>query len=382
MVLGDPRRDLHLIDGTRGVVVCKVEPQSGVGVTNKRREIFPARHNLMTGSIAEMKSDRYRCVIVGAGIAGLMAAKKLNESGASVLVLDKGRGVGGRMATRRVGSWQFDHGAQSFTARNPEFKAFVKAWVEAGVARLWCQSFARHQSPGSDAPDGFYCGVGGMTAIPKYLATGLDVRLSSTVVSVSAEDDGWKISTEDGRTFASDSIIITAPMPQTTALLQNNHIDLPDDVSGQLRNIRYERCIALLAGFDDSVEIPSPGGDYPDSDSVDWLADNHTKGVSGQPGALTLLANPEFSDAQWGTADEQIVRMMIDSVGQIVTAEPQKTQLHRWRYSQPVTNYPEPFVLCKAPGLIALAGDGFTGEKLEGAALSGLGVADAILSAL
>jgi hypothetical protein len=311
-----------------------------------------------------------------------MAAKKLHESGAGVLVLDKGRGVGGRMATRRVGSWQFDHGAQSFTAKNPEFKAFVKAWVEAGVARLWCQSFARHQSPGSDAREGFYCGVGGMTAIPKHLAEGLDVRLSSTAVSLSAIDSGWSIRTEDGRAFVSDSVIVTAPMPQTMALLQSSHVDLPVDVSGQLGKITYERCIALLAGFDDSVEIPSPGGDYPDSDSVSWLADNHTKGVSTQPGALTLHANPEFSEAHWDADDEEITRMMIDSVRQIVTVEPQKTQVHRWRYSQPITNYPEQFVVCKEPGLIALAGDGFTGEKLEGAALSGLRVADAILSAL
>ena len=39
-------------------------------------------------------------LIIGAGISGLMAATKLEESGCSVTVIDKGRNYGGRMATR------------------------------------------------------------------------------------------------------------------------------------------------------------------------------------------------------------------------------------------------------------------------------------------
>ncbi|HEY5747869.1 MAG TPA: FAD-dependent oxidoreductase, partial [Chryseolinea sp.] len=41
-------------------------------------------------------------VVIGAGLSGLFAAGKLNASGYRVIVLDKGRGVGGRLATRRL----------------------------------------------------------------------------------------------------------------------------------------------------------------------------------------------------------------------------------------------------------------------------------------
>ena len=43
------------------------------------------------------------CVIVGAGISGLIAARRLVDADVSTMVFDKGRSVGGRLATRRIG---------------------------------------------------------------------------------------------------------------------------------------------------------------------------------------------------------------------------------------------------------------------------------------
>ena len=71
------------------------------------------------------------CIVIGAGIAGLLAARTLQEHGLRVTVLDKGRGVGGRMATRRIGSAVFDHGAQFFTARDPQFDTLISVWRRA-----------------------------------------------------------------------------------------------------------------------------------------------------------------------------------------------------------------------------------------------------------
>ena len=60
----------------------------------------------------ESTPDHLDCIIIGAGIAGLLAATMLNRANMSVRILDKGRGLGGRMATRRQDGAVFDHGAQ------------------------------------------------------------------------------------------------------------------------------------------------------------------------------------------------------------------------------------------------------------------------------
>jgi predicted NAD/FAD-dependent oxidoreductase len=72
-----------------------------------------------------------RVVIVGAGLAGLSAARLLRDAGHDVVVLDKGRSPGGRCATRRIGNATLDHGAQFFTVRSDEFARCVDEWSAA-----------------------------------------------------------------------------------------------------------------------------------------------------------------------------------------------------------------------------------------------------------
>ena len=40
--------------------------------------------------------------VIGAGIAGLVCAQQLSQAGYSVVVVEKSRGLGGRLATRRL----------------------------------------------------------------------------------------------------------------------------------------------------------------------------------------------------------------------------------------------------------------------------------------
>lgn len=79
--------------------------------------------------------------VIGAGMAGLACAQALTGAGFGVVVIDKGRGAGGRMSSRRLatslGEVSFDHGAQYFTARTPEFVAQVRRWASDGTVAVW-----------------------------------------------------------------------------------------------------------------------------------------------------------------------------------------------------------------------------------------------------
>lgn len=86
-----------------------------------------------------------RVAVVGAGISGLTAASRLARGGGAVTVYETGRGPGGRTSTRRAGpdgaGWQFDHGAQYFSAKDPAFRAIVEDWRAEGLVAEWTGVF-------------------------------------------------------------------------------------------------------------------------------------------------------------------------------------------------------------------------------------------------
>src|SRR5579862_5395877 len=51
--------------------------------------------------------------IIGAGMAGLAAARALTAVGVSIVIYEQSRALGGRVATRRIGDCIVDHGAQN-----------------------------------------------------------------------------------------------------------------------------------------------------------------------------------------------------------------------------------------------------------------------------
>ncbi|WP_374246109.1 NAD(P)/FAD-dependent oxidoreductase, partial [Zoogloea sp.] len=161
--------------------------------------------------------------IVGAGIAGLSCATQLQAAGFALTVIDKSRGPGGRMSTRRGDGWQCDHGAQYFTARDPAFRAEVARWQRAGVADLWPARIAvlgGDRGHGQDIPPDRFVGVPRMTAPARLLADGLPLALSTTVTELRPSPDGWwLVSAEHGlHPTRFDGVLLAVPAPQAVPL--------------------------------------------------------------------------------------------------------------------------------------------------------------------
>ena len=313
-----------------------------------------------------------KVTVVGAGLAGLLAARELTANGHDVVVLDKGKGVGGRLATRRIGDAAFDHGAQFFTVRDPRFQAIVDGWLKAGVVRVWCHGFGAEQ-------DGYprYVGSTGMTAIAKHLANGLDVRTSSLVFSVlPAEARAWTTTLDTGETFDSDAVILTAPIPQSFGFAFTAGVEFPDD----LRTIDYDRTLGLLAVLDGPTAIPAPGAVQNPDDVFSFIGDNKAKGISPVH-AVTFHANPQWSAEHWDTPHDEAVELLTKAArrylgGSNITA----SNFKRWRFATPQRNWPDRTWSNDSRTLV-VAGDAFAGPRVEGAALSGLDAAAVVMSA-
>lgn len=313
-----------------------------------------------------------KVTVIGAGLSGLVAARELSSNGHFVVVLDKGRGVGGRLATRRIGEAVFDHGAQFFTVRDAAFQSIVDDWLSAGAVRVWCRGFGTEQ-------DGYprYVGTTGMTAIAKHMAHGLDIRTSSLVFSVlPSNTGGWTTTLDTNETFDSDAVILTAPIPQSFGFAFTGGVEFPEE----LRTIDYDRTLGLLAVLDGAPSIPAPGALQNPDDVFSFVGDNHAKGISPVH-AVTFHANPRWSLEHWDTPHDEAAELLRHAARRYLgNANITGSNFKRWRFATPHRNWPER-CWSNDSGTMVVAGDAFAGPRIEGAALSGLAAAQRLLSA-
>ena len=307
-------------------------------------------------------------VVIGSGLAGLTAARRLTDAGRSVVVLDKGRRPGGRMATEELaGGARADKGAQFFTVRSPELAAAMVAWQDQGLVHEWCRGFT--------SPDGHprYAVAGGMAALPAALAAGLDVRQSVHVTSVAPESGRWRVTWRAGHgvpagSLAAPAVVVTAPVPQAAALLAG---------AAEVPDLAYDPTLSLVVALDEPGAVPAPGGVQLDGDATwSWVGDNVAKGASAQP-AVTLhttaaLAAERFDD----DPDRLLADLLAAAAPWLGGAAVVEARCHRWRYATPTAPWPERSCTV-APGCV-LAGDAFGGPRVEGAFRSGLAAADAL----
>lgn len=317
------------------------------------------------------------CAVVGAGLSGLTAARKLEEAGLHVAVLEKEGKVGGRMRTDLLNGGVFDHGAQFFTTRDERFETMVNGWVSAGVAEVWTHGFA--DASGEKQEDGYprYKGTNGMTAVAEYLARGLEVWVDSKVTCIDAGPQGWEV-VAGKLTYAADALVLAVPVPPALALIDNNSVSLPPQARRALADIKYDPCIAVMVLLDGPGSVPEPGGVQVGDDPLFWVADNRKKGISEAP-ALTIHAGPEFSREHAECDDAIVARLLLEEAKDYVGTGCEVTAVYRWEHSWVTEPHEEPFVFVEGPPPLVFCGDAYAGPKVEGAVLSGLAAAERLL---
>jgi renalase len=304
-------------------------------------------------------------VIVGAGIAGLACARRLAQEGMQPILFDKGRGIGGRMATRRADGLQFDHGAQYVTAKGAGFTAVLRDLAAAGDAAPWPDGSGRARVVGTP----------GMATLGKALAAGLDVRQGVQINTIRPGDGGWLLRAGDA-CHAAARVVITVPAPQVAELISADH-----PLAALLGGVRMDPCLTLMAGI--TAPPPYVTREAPD-ESLAWIAQDSAKPGRPAGGAVAWVAqaSPAFSAAHLEDSPAAITARMLpmlcDRLG--VTADRvTHAAAHRWRYARVTVSLGQPF-LRDAGRSLYLGGDWCIGPRVEAAWTSGTAIAHDLLA--
>jgi predicted NAD/FAD-dependent oxidoreductase len=313
-----------------------------------------------------------KVAIIGAGLAGLTAAKKLNAV-ADVEVFEKSWRAGGRMASR-VKAYAFDHGAQYFTARSSAFKAFIEPYIHQGIIEPWTARFVEldHSTVSSrrmwDSNFPHYVAVPGMNALCLALAAELNVQYKTRVASVQPKGSRWQLKDCDDVLLGSYDWVITAvPAQQTTALMP--------DCFNHLQDIKQKKmlaCYTLMLGFTRSIDTAFDAALVNNAD-ISWVSVNNSK--PGRPSGFSLLAHSSnaWAEDNIDMQDEYVKRHLINELHDIIKqdiAVADHVDLHRWRYAN-IAKQNGDKALIDQDNRLAAIGDWCIQGRVESAFISG-----------
>ena len=293
-----------------------------------------------------VNSEILDAIIIGAGMTGLTLARALGaqENPPSVLLLEKSKGLGGRLATRRGEGVRFDHG--------------IPLILDSDLSPLSLSADASLQE--------------GATAIPKSLGASLRIEKNVRVTGMESQLDFWQLRSESGGEYRARNLILTAPLPQAIELLESNGILVPEI----LKEVTYDQAIvALIEGdaFSESEVLTR----FAHSTFL-TLTNEQKKGISDAQ-AWTLTFSPEWSERHFELDEASLKAAVLSELKKGREKFDFPFEVKKWRYSRPRNPMKQPFwELSRAPGFF-LAGDSFSGNggnsHLRNAIESGIAIA-------
>ena len=318
-----------------------------------------------------------KVTVIGAGIAGLSAARALRSRGHDVVVHERSSVTGGRTATRQVAGIEmprglagatlaFDHGAQYFTVRDDRLSEVAAEWQRDRVIAKWAGRIVSFDGEGwEDVDEGTprYVGMPGMGAIAASLAEGIDIRHGSRVESL------------DGVLAAADHVIVAIPAPDAAPLVA--HIPALAATASRVRMLPSWTVAAafearVAARFDAAFVSGSPLG---------WIARNSSKPRrDSKIDTWVLQATTSWSASHFDDQSNDVGAFLMEAFEDLIPSglpRPFYATVHRWRYA--AADPPLAVGAIHEPGSrVTMCGDWCLGTRIEDAFLSGLEAANQI----
>lgn len=350
-------------------------------------------------------SDRiveFDIAVIGAGIAGLTCAQQLRCLGQTVVVLEKSRGVGGRVATRRLYDTRADFGAPFLDPRGILSQQLVQVLSRSGTVVPWTDTVYQVQEgdcslhPVATRSTPYYIAPTGINAVGKFLARHLEIWRCRRVTGITpTEEKRWHLELEamgealDAVPLAvrAKAVVMAIPAPQAVMLLESGNTGLPSRFIDRLKAVEFDPCISVMAGYPASKQRELVEAEYrgrslvfPPQSPLRGLFWQSSKSSGATQPVFVLHSSAEFAEQYLEAKDlEAVGRELCDWAGKSVIPwlkDPEWMQVHRWRYAFCRRSLTKPLLSATTPLPIVCAGDWCGDRQIETALQSGLAAAE------
>ncbi len=328
-------------------------------------------------------------VIIGAGMAGLVCAQQLSQAGYSVLVVEKSRGLGGRVATRRLHDTFADHGACYLKPKDELMTRFVELLCQRDVLRIWDGVFLEKPTLSTSSIEvPRYIAPEGMSSIAKFLAQGLNILLNQRAIAIHSNDKEWFISLESSdEQITAKALVVAIPAPQALALLQPLATTVDTKFIDKLASVEFFPSISVMAGYSPKERslLEWNAVTLENDEILTWIGYEGSKRTTVQP-VFVVQSSAKFAETHLETVDlqpvgQQMLQVAADSVKFPWLSNPEWMQVHRWRYAFPQSSL-EDILTAQTSLPLVCCGDWCGGNLIAGAMHSGIAAANQINSQL
>lgn len=330
--------------------------------------------------------------VVGAGLSGLICAKQLQKVGYEVAVVEKSRGLGGRLATRRIAGTWADHGVRYLESQGFLTQQLLDTMGDRAILHAWDLPVSQVNSDDViPLPTGRYVADQGLTAVAKALAEGLNIHRGQRVVAIAPHRDGWMLTCETVAStpdeplthLTAKALVLMIPAPQALELTQPLVAEHPSllQVVQSLQSVEFDPCITAIAAYAPGTLDPNPmqACHFTSHPSLAWVSvDNRKKSHAPATEAIAVVVQSTAAFAKQHLDNGDLVpvgQSLLEAAAPYLSeslVQPEILQVHRWRYAFCRNPYPAPCLQSLEPGLFVCGGDWCGGNQVEAALASGL----------
>jgi renalase len=359
-------------------------------------------------SYHKLIEETMRIAIVGAGVAGLTAAYRfsLHEPAPEVIVFEKSRGLGGRVATRwydrPAGRVYVDQGAQYLKAESEALRALMFDLLPTDALTtieppVYTFDAANQIAPGDPAQNAQarLSYMHGLNTLGRLLVeqAKVTIKLQVRIGKIGMLTSGRYslINTEGMAQGDFDRVLVAIPAGQAADLVMASDtlpMETRTTLASELQVARYRRCLSVVLAYEQPL-IERPYCALLNADRqhpIAWIGLEHTKPghVPSNYNVLVVQMSDAYSMAQWdispSTLIMEVAKLASDVLQEDLT-KPAWTDLHKWRYSQPDELLDADKVNGVQRGLW-FTGDYLRGGRVHFAAETGAEVAGQIIETL